>query len=163
MTQKFDKYPFHSDIMTAENLVHHLKPALDGSKVLRVCYPHLDTDYRNTEGIEERIERAQYLIQTCRMGLSVVPPIVLKDIDTFWYCVDSVWVPWAFREFAAGRLPLMGGGYSRDLDVGVVHTVMMTPVRVIYPFSSYFDNENKLTSQHLKSMFNAILYGGETG
>lgn len=156
---KFDAYPFRWDVMTAENLVMHLKPALD-TKILSVCYPKLEGKYRETEQLLKNLSKAQSLIQCCRMSLPVVPPIVLKDIDNFWDGVDSVWIPWTFREFQAGRLPLIEGEYSRELPRGLINSVMLTPVRAIYPDKRYFDNTEKWREEGLKSMFNEVLYGG---
>ena len=155
---KFDAYPFRWDVMTAENLVMHLKPALD-TKIISVCYPKLEGKYRETEQLLTNLSKAKSLIQCCRMSLPIIP-IVLKDIDNFWDGVNSVWIPWTFRELQAGRLPLSEGGYSRELPGGLVNSVMLTPVRTIYPFKSYLDNTEKRRIEELKSMFNEVLYGG---
>ena len=158
MEAKIDVYPFHFDFMSAENLVRHLEPALEEQKILRVCYPALTGDYRKTEELEANLKKAQSLIDSCLLHLSVVPPVVLKDIDNFWYGVNCVWIPWTFREFAAGRLPLSDGRFSRELDKKLVNFVMLTPLRVIYPFASYFKNEDKARTEEIKQMFNTILY-----
>lgn len=158
MEAKPDVYPFHLGVTSAENLVYHLKPALKESKILRVCYPALMGDYRKTKELEANLKKAQSLIDSCLLSLSVVPPVVLKDIDNFWYGVNCVWIPWTFREFAAGRLPLSDGRFSRELDEGIVNSIMLTPLRVIYPFASYFKNEDKARTEEIKRMFNTILY-----
>lgn len=165
MLNQYSVYPFHVEVTNARTLVENLGHLFDESKTLRVCYPKLDSVYRNTEEIENNLRKAQSMIDMCLRSLDTIPPVLLKSPCHFWEGVRDIWIPWAFREFAEGRFPVTNSldehpvaTPSCALDIGLVNNVMLTPMRIIYPWGEYLERENKKRTERIKAAFNAALY-----
>lgn len=161
--KKYDVYPFHVEVVSAKQLVKNLEPEFESKSVLRVCYPKLTGKQRNFDALESRTRRAQSLIDLCLKGLSLVPPVLLKDPCHFWDGVEDAWIPWAFREFEEGRLLVKDEladspetVLSGEMDKGLVNFVMLTQVRIVYPFESYLSQNNTHRSERIKSVFKRV-------